>query len=349
MNFNKSKTLGFLPNLCTPQAVLSLVMVAELLAVLLSLTAVSQLNMEFLATLGKTSLFVQWSVLGSAIILCLLARLPVTSDISTLETLGVVLIVTLTITLTTSLMANAILSYQNLNQINLWDFDSIIRDLLISGLISLVALRYFYVLNKWQISVRADCNAEYTALQSRMRPHFLFNSLNSIAQLTLKDPQRAEEAILDLADIFRTTLSKEEHISLGAEIALTLRYLRMEELRVGKRLQTHLDIDTKALPTRMDIPPLLLQPLVENAVYHGIQPSKDGGVIGISIHDMGDRVDFAVTNPISPTGITSHQKGNHIAQENMKNRLEHAYGDEANLRIQKTNHQYRVSFSIPKE
>jgi two-component system sensor histidine kinase AlgZ len=124
----------------------------------------------------------------------------------------------------------------------------------------------------------------------------------------------------------------------------------MESLRLGeKRLHIKLDMDQNSLPLDMDIPPFLLQPLVENAVYHGVQPRQDGGLVTVSLYDAGDRLDVCVTNPLPPSGMSTHTKGNHIAQENMVKRLNLAYGDRANLKIQKNVQQYRVSFSIPKE
>ncbi len=213
-----------------------------------------------------------------------------------------------------------------------------------------MALHYFYIQSQRAEFLKADTGAKYDALQSRMRPHFLFNSLNTIAQLIQVDKDKAEDALLDLADIFRSTLDTRNRISLGEELDVTLRYLRMEGLRLGKRrLNIVWDMDKNTLPFNMEIPPLLLQPLVENAIYHGIQPCKDGGTLGISLYDAGETLDVVVTNPVPPDGTTSHSKGNHIAQENLKNRLRLAYGDRANLKITKSDHQYRVSFSIPKE
>jgi two-component system sensor histidine kinase AlgZ len=168
--------------------------------------------------------------------------------------------------------------------------------------------------------------------------------------LVHQDADQAEEAILDLADIFRTTLDKRNRIPLREELDVTLRYLRMEGLRLGKRrLNIVWDMDRNTLPFEMEIPPLLLQPLAENAIYHGIQPREEGGTLGISLYDAGDKLDIVITNPVPPEGTNSHQKGNHIAQENLKNRLKLAYGNKANLQIKRSRHQYRVSFSIPKE
>jgi len=104
-----------------------------------------------------------------------------------------------------------------------------------------------------------------------------------------------------------------------------------------------------ALPFEMLIPPLLLQPLVENAIYHGIQPRKEGGTLGISLYETENYLDISVSNPVPPEGTTAHSKGNHIAQENLKKRLDIAYGDRAKLSLTKTAHLYRVAFRIPKE
>lgn len=226
----------------------------------------------------------------------------------------------------------------------------IFKNLVIALVIALVLMRYFYIHSQWEETVEADSAAKYDALQARMRPHFLFNSLNTIAHLVHIDPNKAEAALLDLADIMRLTLDKRARISLKEELDLTLAYLRMEGLRLGeRRLHVKLDMDQNSLPLDMDIPPFLLQPLVENAVYHGIQPRQDGGLLTLSLYDAGSTLDVSVTNPLPPSGVSTHTKGNHIAQENMVNRLRLAYGDRANLKIHKNIQQYRVSFSIPKE
>ena len=148
-----------------------------------------------------------------------------------------------------------------------------------------MALHYFYVSNERSELSRAEAKAQYDALQSRMKPHFLFNSLNSIAQLIHVDKNRAEDAVLDLSDIFRTTLDTKSRITLAEELNVTERYLKIESLRIGKRLRIVWDMDREALPYNMEIPPLLLQPLVENAIHHGIHPRKDGGTLKIQINN----------------------------------------------------------------
>ena len=341
-------SIGFLPELCTPQAVLRVMVGAEVLALVLALTSSSATYQASILRLGLTSLFVQWVALSSTLTICLLSnkikRLPTPKFAAVIS--GIVI----TFTIGASVLAIMMDSYQKVNVMYFWDTPFILRNVFVALVIILMTLHYFYVYSQRSELLRADSGAQYDALQSRMRPHFLFNSLNSIAQLIQVDQNKAEDALLDLADIFRSTLDTRNRISLGEELDVTLRYLRMEGLRLGKRrLNIVWDMDHETLPFNMEIPPLLLQPLVENAIYHGIQPCKDGGTLGISLYDAGARLDVVVTNPVPPVGTNSHQKGNHIAQENLKNRLRLAYGDRANLKITKSEHQYRVSFSIPKE
>ncbi len=346
--FAMDKPIGFLPALCTPQFMLRVMVVAEVLALVFSLTSSSPTYIASFIKLGLTSLFVQWVALSSTLAICMLSKHL--SKLSVSKLTAAVTGIVILFTIGASMLTIVADSYEKVGTIYFWDTPFVLRNSFIAMVLSLMALQYFYIQNERAEHVKADTGAKYDALQSRMRPHFLFNSLNTIAQLIQVDQDKAEDALLDLADIFRTTLDTRNRITLGEELDVTLRYLRMEGLRLGKRrLNIVWDMDRNTLPFNMDIPPLLLQPLVENAIYHGIQPCKDGGTLGISLYDAGDRLDVVVTNPVPPDGTNSHQKGNHIAQENLKKRLQIAYGERANLKITKSEHQYRVSFSIPKE
>lgn len=341
------KTLGFLPNMCVPQSVLRTVIIAELIAIVIALAGSDSFG-NFFMQLGLSSLFIMWTTLLSVFMICLAGRYLFNP--TTVQTTLIVLGITTTLTIIASLLATMALSYKEGGYIQFWDAHFYLKNIFISSVITLLFLRYFYIQHQWEIYVHADTSAKYDALQSRMRPHFLFNSLNTVAQLVHMDQDKAEEAILDLASFMRTILDKRNRISLREELDLTISYLNMEGLRLGKhRLSIVWDMNQATLPMDMDIPPLLLQPLVENAIYHGIQPRKDGGTLGISLYDQGDSLGVSVTNPVPPDNANAHQKGNHIAQENMKKRLQLAYGDRANLKIERTAHQYRVSFSIPKE
>ncbi len=342
------KSIGFLPELCTPQAILRVMVGAEVLAVIHALTSASATYGASVIKLGLTSLFMQWVVLSSTFLICIFSHKL--RNLSTMHMSGAISAIVVALTVGASILTIMADSYQKVGELYYWDTPFILRNAFIALILIAMTLHYFHVQNERDEHVQADTGAKYDALQSRMRPHFLFNSLNTIAQLIHVDQNKAEDALLDLADIFRSTLDTRNRISLGEELDVTLRYLRMEGLRLGKRrLNIVWDMDRKTLPFNMEIPPLLLQPLVENAIYHGIQPRKDGGTIGISLYDAGQTLDIVVSNPVPPEGTTGHSKGNHIAQENLKNRLRLAYGDRANLKIIKSEHQYRVSFSIPKE
>jgi len=342
-----TKTFGFLPNLCVPLSIFRLTLAAEVLAIILALAAADDIR-SFAVNLGLSTLFIQWVVLMSVFTICIVSRLSRRNTVkkSVLTILGI----TVFFTLAASILGLITTSYGSSEGTQYWDTLFVFKAVFISIVITLLALRYFYIQNEWEQHLKSDSEAKYDALQSRMRPHFLFNSLNTIAQLTSVDPEKAEDALLDLADIFRSTLDTRNRVTLNEELDVTIRYLRMEGLRLGKRrLSIVWDMDRNSLPFEMEIPPLLIQPLIENAIYHGIQPRKDGGTLGISLYDAGDYLEISVSNPIPPEGTSAHSKGNHIAQENLKNRLQLAYGDRAKLSITKSAHQYRVAFRIPKE
>ncbi len=346
MSTNKQHNLAFLPNICTMKSVIRILLAGMTIALILALAAASDLH-ALLVKFGLNALFILWTAVMSIILICILGK--VLNRVSSTRAGAFILAITTFFTCIASILGIAGLSYSSGN-IVYWDTLFVLKNIFISGIITLLALRYFYVQQQWNEHVKSDSDAKYDALQSRMRPHFLFNSLNTIAQLITVDPVRAEDALLDLADIFRTTLDKRNRITLGEELDVTMRYLRMEGLRLGKRrLSVVWDMEKNALPFEMQIPPLLLQPLVENAIYHGIQPRKEGGTLGISLYETEKYLDISVSNPVPPEGTTAHSKGNHIAQENLKKRLDIAYGDRAKLSLTKTAHLYRVAFRIPKE
>ena len=343
----KTIKLSFLPKLCVTRSLLNILAVAVALSFVLTLMTPVQSVKAFFVQLGLIGLFVVWTAMMSVLVTCLLNR--VLSRLSALSVALIIMGIVVLFTLLASVLGILGNSYTT-NQIVEWDLFFILRNAFIAALITAATLRYFFINDQWEQQIQNDSAAQFTALQSRMRPHFLFNSLNTIAQLMATDVERAEEALLDLADIFRSTLDKRDRVSLNEELDVTTRYLRIEGLRLGKRrLSVVWDMDRNSLPFDMPIPPLLLQPLVENAIYHGIQPRKDGGTLGISLYDAGDYLEISVSNPVPPHGTTAHSKGNHIAQENLKNRLKIAYGDKAKLSITKSEHQYRVAFRIPKE
>ena len=186
--------------------------------------------------------------------------------------------------------------------------------------------------------------ARLLALQARIRPHFLFNSLNSVLSLMRDDPKRAETMLENLSDLFRAVLSDSRSlVPLAQEIELAKSYLAIESIRLGGRLQ--LDWQCQSAPMDALIPPLVLQPLLENAVMHGIAPRVEGGVITIKAFKGAGNLNLIVSNPL-PVGAASFE-GNHMALQNIKDRLELHYDVEAQLKIVESTDAFEVHLRIP--
>ncbi|WP_431047777.1 sensor histidine kinase [Roseateles sp. L2-2] len=166
----------------------------------------------------------------------------------------------------------------------------------------------------------ADALARLVELQSRIRPHFLFNTLNTAIALVRVDPNRAEEVLEDLAELFRVALADAgptaEGVRLDQEVELARRYLAIEQLRFGSRLRVHWQLDPHAAEAR--VPPLLLQPLVENAVRHGVEPNDGGGDVDIVTRARGSEIEIRVVNTV---GLPSRGGGHGLALRNVRQRL----------------------------
>lgn len=190
----------------------------------------------------------------------------------------------------------------------------------------------------------AQTEARLAALNARIRPHFLFNSLNAVLSLIRARPQQAEEALESLSDLFRAAMRDPGAlVSLADEIALGRQYLALETLRLGERLAVDWQIGAVAMD--LPIPPLMLQPLLENAVYHGIEPTPDGGTVRITIAQSADALQIAIANPIA--GQLPHAPGNQIALANIRERLALYYDLEARLDIDAGDHRYEVRITLP--
>ena len=190
----------------------------------------------------------------------------------------------------------------------------------------------------------AVTEARLMALTARIRPHFLFNSLNAVLGVIRSDPKRAEVALEELAELFRVLMrDNRELVPLSDEIALARQYLELEKLRLGERLRVRCDIES--CPPDALVPPLMLQPLLENAVYHGIEPMQEAGEIAIRVARHQDRVTFELANPYAPG--STHHVGNHMALANIRERLMLFFDLEAQLEAAEGNGSYVVSISFP--
>jgi LytS/YehU family sensor histidine kinase len=187
--------------------------------------------------------------------------------------------------------------------------------------------------------------AQLKALKAQINPHFLFNSLNSISALTSIDAARAREMCVGLADFLRASLrlGERDTVPFREELALTNMYLSVEQARFGNRLRLTRDIDPAC--DQCEIPALLIQPLVENAVKHGIAMMAEGGEIVISGHREHDLLKFTVSNPFDPDSPVQAKNG--IGLRNVRARLEARYGAAAKMQIEATENNYQVTLTFP--
>jgi len=186
--------------------------------------------------------------------------------------------------------------------------------------------------------------ARLQALQARIRPHFLFNSINAVLSLIRKNPAQAEHALEDMADLFRVLMADNRELTLiPREVELCRQYLALEQLRLGERLQVTWDISE--MPADALIPPLVLQPLLENAVYHGIEPTSVSGAIIIRISRDRNEIHIMLRNPYHPDD--NHHAGNRMALSNIRERLALHFDVEASIKTEATENSYEVRIVIP--
>lgn len=326
----------FLPNLCQTQVVFMLVLVAELIALLLTVASegLRQFSWESLAV---TSFYVQWIVLLSALALCQLR--PVMRGWSWSKAGLICYLLILTLTLVLSLIGQWLLHLFFDNRFDARPFNPdywrLLENLLIAAILAGIFLRYLYLQQQLRRQQQVELHARIQALQSRIRPHFLFNSMNSIASLISVDPVAAERVVEDLAELFRASLAEPSLIPLERELALCRRYLDIEKLRLGDRLHVEWQVDK--LPSGVEIPSLLLQPLLENAVFHGIEPLPQGGRLSLAVACKNNKVQIKIANPIVVTrhktsaSLADDKSGRHnrMARDNIRRRLQAHYGDAA--------------------
>ena len=208
--------------------------------------------------------------------------------------------------------------------------------------VTALLLYYFYLRNRALSPALSE--ARLQALQARIRPHFLFNSINAVLSLVRQEPKRAENALEDMADLFRVLMADNRDLTpIANEVELTRQYLAIEQLRLGERLTV--EWHTENMPEDALIPPLVLQPLVENAVYHGIEPHSQAGVISVNVYKVRDEVHLVLRNPYRSDG--DHHAGNKMALGNIRERLALHFDAEASLKSSITDNAYQVHIVIP--
>lgn len=320
-------TEALIPDLCQGKAVLWLILFSEALVLVLILLSSDALAFQW-GDFGMLSFYVQWVVLITAACLC---RIRLHVKQLSLNQLLVIAFVTI-------MVVNLAISVMTLYGLNRFialslDWQWIVRNQIISAVVGLLLLHYLYAQLQWRLQSRSELQSRVQALQSRIRPHFLFNSMNIIASLIHVDPDKAEKAVEDLSELFRASLKEAGlEVSLEQELELCRKYVDIEQLRLGDRLNVNWQIDA-ALTS--PIPMLTLQPLLENAILHGIQPLAEGGTIVVRINVVQGDLQIEVENP-QPQQVLNdrHETGNQMALENIRHRLAALYGDQIQMDAQ---------------
>ncbi|HEY8117958.1 MAG TPA: histidine kinase [Methylophilaceae bacterium] len=322
---------GRLPDLHNLGVSLRILLLVNLLAVIAAILLSPNLK-DALRELTELSALIQPILLASLLLLYLayplLQKMPyflATACIMLLE-----------------LMLTSAAHYIGLSIFGLDSMPVLSRSWLLTLIVTSVVLYYFNLRHK--ALTPAITEARLQALQARIRPHFLFNSINAVLSLVRSDPKRAEVALEDMADLFRVLMAdNRDLVPLAQELGLSRQYLALEKLRLEERLNVVWQIDN--MPPDALIPPLVLQPLLENAVYHGIEPMAEGGEININIYANRDQVHLVLSNPYHKQN--EHYGGNKMALTNIRERLALHFDAEASLTSRVTENRYEVHIVIP--
>lgn len=320
-----------LPDFYNLGAILRSIVLVNIIGIMLSIARANQPTM-FWSEFFSIVTFLEPTLLLSMLVLCVIQRL-----MKELNYQVRVLIVFLTVFLVSTLVFKSG-EYLLGNDIPYSLFNIWMLTLLTTGIVL-----FYFNLRERALSP-ALTEARLQALQARIRPHFLFNSLNAVLSLIRSEPKRAEKILLNMAELFRVLMADNRQLTtIGKEIELCKQYLEIEQLRLGDRLKIVWHIDK--MPVNAMIPPLLLQPLLENAVYHGVEPANIAGEIGINIYRSRDHVIIVLRNPYHPNN--SHHGGNKMAMGNIRERLALHFDAEANFTTKFMGDIYQVTITIP--
>jgi len=337
----------FLPNFCRGRAIGAIVLIAELLAVVITLIT-RRISSNLFQDLVLVSLFVQWIALSGAATLCIarhfLDKLPNS------RALGFAYLLLLAVVLAVSEAAVWVLWLAGTisSPRPEWYVYFHIQNITVAAIINALALRYFLARHQLRQRTLSEARAKIEVLRSRIRPHFLFNTMNIIASLIRSAPDKAETAVVDMADLFRTMLGDSENlVPVSNEIAIAKKYLDIEALRLDSRLRV--DWSVGKFPRKAVIPVLVLQPLLENAIQHGIEPIPAGGVISVRLSEENDMIHILVTNPLprlrSKSAVTPLPSEHTL--DNLRLRLESHYGDAARFMVTQEPERFSVAVEIP--
>jgi len=339
------RTQAYLPDFCSAGTLFIVLLVAELVAIALTLAA-HESQSAFLIELSKTSFFILWlALLGTAIMCQLRKRLESAGKTRAFVISFVVLEAVCLVLAEVAWQLTRIFGQSLIIEDTHGTF--ITRTFAISSIVIALAMRYLYVSSEWRRSIVLEAQARISALQALIRPHFLFNSMNTIASLTRSDPRRAEEAVEDLSDLLRANLGgSKDRATLKEELETAAIYQRIEKLRLGERLNVRWKVGD--LPMRALIPSLTIQPLLENAIYHGIELLPDGGEVTVVGRRDGRFLEISMSNPVTADRQRSRH-GNQMAMSNIRQRFELAYGSRASVDVDAAEDRFTVTLRFPAE
>jgi two-component system, LytTR family, sensor histidine kinase AlgZ len=346
MRRDKTQDQQFLPDFGSFGLAIRFIFLAELIAIIITIGRNSVFDEQAWQDLNLLSAFALAISLCSVVVLKLVA--PLMKYMS--AAMGSILVVLLLLLVTAVGTDAMIFALYDLRLIPdrwpEWRESLIVRNLMIASIVSILGLRYLVLQHRAENDARIKQEARMQALQSRIRPHFLFNSLNSVASLTRHNPEKAEAVLHDLADLFRVLLADARKlVPISAEREISRQYLEIEKIRLGDRLRIKWNVAN--IPRSAQIPALTLQPLLENAIYHGIEPRFAGGAISIEMWAEGEALNIMITNPLPDVRKNSHNKGNKIAQDNTRQRLVTQFGSAASLQGFEEGGQYHVKVRMP--
>jgi two-component system, LytTR family, sensor histidine kinase AlgZ len=328
-----------LPYLCQGQYIVRVLVLSQAVAVVLAFSP--GMHGDIWARLGFISVFVHWISLLTIFSLCALRRQI--NRLSSFGVLGAVILLFLTLTLLISAIAFQLFGslFFSIGQ-ELTSF--LLKNLMVAFIIAVVAVQFFIVHAEKSEQLNAQTHAELNALQARIQPHFLFNTLNTVAELTHIDADAAEKSLLALSSLFRAALDVGKLVPLQTEVELARQYLSLELWRLGERMDLQWQLPD-VLP-RLMIPALTIQPLLENAIRYGVENSSERSTLHIFSIESRNALTLVITNPCHQD-ITCNG-GNGIALANIRQRLLLQFGTSASLTYGVSEGLYRVKLVIPK-
>jgi two-component system sensor histidine kinase AlgZ len=337
----------FLPNFCRGNAIGGIVLIAELLAIVITLVT-RRISENLFQDLLLVSLFVQWIALSGAATLCaarrFLDRLPNSRALGFAYLLLLVVVLVVSEATVWILWLTGSVSSPRPE----WYAYFHIQNFTVAAIINALALRYFLARHQLRQRTLSEARAKIEVLRSRIRPHFLFNTMNIIASLIRSAPDKAETAVVDMADLFRTMLADSENlVPVSNEIAIAKKYLDIETLRLDTRLRV--DWHVGKFPRKAVMPILILQPLLENAIQHGIETIPTGGTIDVQLWEENDVIHIMVTNPLPRlrSKPTVAPLPSERTLDNLRLRLESHYGKAARFEIAQDPERFSVAVEIP--